>query len=170
MCIFAIWPFAATRLEITTHRNGISRLLYKETKHSKPQHQSCNDTSHHLHSQQNTQNLSIRAVMILLIISIHVLWSSSILFLECGCMLYFYPVYFQGLVRGDFKTQPPVDWGSRPVLGGCHCLEQKKPAGTGRNRWSTGGWVLKSSLMFVCVCRWLHSAQTGCEQPHTPIQ
>ena len=27
-------------------------------------------------------------------------------------------------VRGDFKTQPPVDRRFRPVPGGCHCLEQ----------------------------------------------
>ena len=33
-------------------------------------------------------------------------------------------------IRGDFKTQPPVDRHFRPVLGGCHCLEQQKQAGT----------------------------------------
>ena len=32
--------------------------------------------------------------------------------------------------RGGFKTQPPVDQQFRPVPGGCHCLEQRKPAGT----------------------------------------
>ena len=31
-------------------------------------------------------------------------------------------------LRGDFKTQPPVDRRFRPVLDGCHCLE------TDRNR------------------------------------
>ena len=46
----------------------------------------------------------------------------------------------------DFKTQPPVDRRFRPVPGGCHCLEQWKPGGTGRNRRPTGGWVLKPSL------------------------
>ena len=50
------------------------------------------------------------------------------------------------LFRGGFKTQPPVDRRFRPVPGGCHCLEQLKPGGTGRNRRSTGGWVLKPSL------------------------
>ena len=29
-----------------------------------------------------------------------------------------------GALRGDFKTQPPVDRRFRPVPGGCHCLEQ----------------------------------------------
>ena len=33
-------------------------------------------------------------------------------------------------LRGGFKTQPPVDRRFRPVPGGCHCLEQKKPGGT----------------------------------------
>ena len=28
------------------------------------------------------------------------------------------------LLRGGFKTQPPVDRRFRPVPGGCHCLEQ----------------------------------------------
>ena len=32
--------------------------------------------------------------------------------------------------RGDFKTQPPVDRWFHLVSGGCHCLEQWKPAGT----------------------------------------
>ena len=27
-------------------------------------------------------------------------------------------------LRGDFKTQPPVDCRFRPVSGSCHCLEQ----------------------------------------------
>ena len=53
--------------------------------------------------------------------------------------------------RGGFKTQPPVDRRFRPVPGGCHCLEQKKPGGTGRNRRSTGGWVLKPSLSHLIV-------------------
>ena len=28
------------------------------------------------------------------------------------------------IVRGGFKTQPPVDQRFRPVPGGCHCLDQ----------------------------------------------
>ena len=49
-------------------------------------------------------------------------------------------------LRGGFKTQPPVDRRFRPVPRGCHCLEQYKPGGTGRNRQSTGGWVVKPPL------------------------
>ena len=50
-------------------------------------------------------------------------------------------------VRDDFKTQPPVDCRFRPVLGGFYCSKQWQPLRTGRNRRSTGGWVLKSPLM-----------------------
>ena len=51
-------------------------------------------------------------------------------------------------LSGDFKTQLPVDWQFRSVLGGCYCLEQQKPAGTGRNHWSTGGWVWSRPLKY----------------------
>ena len=64
-----------------------------------------------------------------------------------------FPPFFKVLIllvseilRGGFKTQPPVDRRFRPVPGGCHRLELKKPGGTGRNRRSTGGWDLKTSL------------------------
>ena len=39
---------------------------------------------------------------------------------------------FSRYLRGDFKTQPPIDMRFRLVPGGCHRLEQKKPVGTGR--------------------------------------
>ena len=39
----------------------------------------------------------------------------------CACL---YLLLFAHTLRGGFKTQPPVDRRFRPVLGGCHCLEQ----------------------------------------------
>ena len=44
----------------------------------------------------------------------------------------------QHLVRGNFKTQPPMYWRFHPVPNSCHCLKEYKSAGTAR--------VLKSSL------------------------
>ena len=48
--------------------------------------------------------------------------------------------------RDGLKTQPPVDRRFRPVLGGFYRSKQWQPPGTGRNRRSTGGWVLKPPL------------------------
>ena len=57
-----------------------------------------------------------------------------------------------GVARGGFKTQPPVDRRFRPVPPGCYCSKQWQPQGTGRNRQSTGGWVLKPPLgKIYCV-------------------
>ena len=50
------------------------------------------------------------------------------------------------LFRGGFKTQPPVDRRFRPVPPGFYCSELWQPPRTGRNRRSTGGWVLKPPL------------------------
>ena len=49
-------------------------------------------------------------------------------------------------IRDGFKTQPPVDRRFRPVPPGFYCSKQWQPPGTGRNRRSTGGWVLKPPL------------------------
>ena len=51
-------------------------------------------------------------------------------------------------LRDDFKTQPPVDRLFRPVPvpTGFYCSKQWQPPGSGQNRRSTGGWVLKSPL------------------------
>ena len=49
-------------------------------------------------------------------------------------------------VRDGFKTQPPGDRWFRPVLAGFYCSKQWQPPRTGRNRRSTGGWVLKPPL------------------------
>ena len=54
-------------------------------------------------------------------------------------------VHYQ-FVRDGFKTQPPVDRQFRPVPASFYCSKQWQPPGTGRNRWSTGGWVLKPPL------------------------
>ena len=40
------------------------------------------------------------------------------------CLYNLFPAYISSLLRGGFKTQPSVDRRFRPVLGGCHCLEQ----------------------------------------------
>ena len=50
------------------------------------------------------------------------------------------------LLRDGFKTQPLVDRRFRPVPSGFYCSKQWQPPGTGRNRRSTSGWVLKSPL------------------------
>ena len=42
------------------------------------------------------------------------IWVQSVLHLPCSWLL----------IRGGFKTQPPVKRRFRPVLGGCNCLEQ----------------------------------------------
>ena len=52
-------------------------------------------------------------------------------------------------LRDDFKTQPPVDRRFRPVRAGSYCSKQWQPPRTGRNRRSTGGWVLKPPLTAV---------------------
>ena len=56
-------------------------------------------------------------------------------------------------LRDGFKTQPPVDRRFRPVPTSSYCSKQWKPPGTGRNRRSTGGWVLKSHLTSAIVLR-----------------
>ena len=50
------------------------------------------------------------------------------------------------VIRDGFKTQPPVDRRFRPVPPSFCCSKQWQPPGTGRNRRSTGGWVLKPPL------------------------
>ena len=50
-------------------------------------------------------------------------------------------------VRDGFKTQPPVDRRFRPVPPCFYCSKQWQSPGTGRNRRSTGGWVLKPPLI-----------------------
>ena len=57
-------------------------------------------------------------------------------------------IYFKWL-RDGFKTQPPVDRGFRPVPPSFYCSKQWQLPGTGRNRRSTGGWVLKSPLIWI---------------------
>ena len=49
-------------------------------------------------------------------------------------------------LRDGFKTQPPVDRRFSPVPAGFYCSKQWQPPGTGQNRRSTGGWVLKPPL------------------------
>ena len=66
-------------------------------------------------------------------------------------------------LRDDFKTQPPVDRRFRPVPGGFYCLEQKQPPGTGRNRRSTGGWVLKPPLTDFIICDSVLSENASCK-------
>ena len=51
-------------------------------------------------------------------------------------------------LRDGFKTQPAVGRRFRPVPPGFYCCKQWQPPGTGRNRWSTGGWVLKPPLSY----------------------
>ena len=53
-----------------------------------------------------------------------------------------------GYLRGGFKTQPPVDRRFHPVPPGFYCSKQCQPPGTGRNRRSTGGCVLKPPLRY----------------------
>ena len=60
-------------------------------------------------------------------------------------VLHFTLIKYQ--LRDGFKTQPPVDRRFRPVSPGFHCSKQWQPPGTGRNRRSTGGWVLKPPLI-----------------------
>ena len=55
------------------------------------------------------------------------------------------------ILRDGFKTQPPVDRRFRPVPPGFYCSKQWQPPGTGRNRRSPGGWVLKSPLTWCCI-------------------
>ena len=50
-------------------------------------------------------------------------------------------------VRDGFKTQLPVDRRFRPVPAGFYCSKQWQLLGTGRNRRSTGSWVLKLPLI-----------------------
>ena len=57
----------------------------------------------------------------------------------------------QVYIRNGFKTQPSVDRRFRPVPPGSYCSKQWQPPGTGRNRWSTGGWVLKPPLSVYCL-------------------
>ena len=56
-----------------------------------------------------------------------------------------------GILRDDFKTQTPVDRRFRSFLAGFYCSKQWQPLGTGRNRQSAGGWVLKSLIMKGCT-------------------
>ena len=54
---------------------------------------------------------------------------SRLIWLSLNVYLFIYfvvvgVVTFCFSIRGGFKTQPPVDRRFRPVLGGCHCLEQ----------------------------------------------
>ena len=49
-------------------------------------------------------------------------------------------------LRAGFKTQPLVNRRFRPVTAGFYCSKQGQPPRTGRNRRSTGGWVLKPPL------------------------
>ena len=66
-------------------------------------------------------------------------------------------------VRDGFKTQPPVDRRFRPVPPGFYCSKQWQPPRTGRNRRSTGGWVLKPplslfnsiSISWACCLHWV---------------
>ena len=53
------------------------------------------------------------------------------------------------MVRADFKTQPSVDRRFRPVPAGFCCSKQWQLPVNGRNRRSTGGWVLKPPLSNV---------------------
>ena len=53
--------------------------------------------------------------------------------------------------RDCFKTQPPVDPRFCPVPVGFYSSKQWQPPGTGRNRRSTGGWILKPSLSLFII-------------------
>ena len=55
-------------------------------------------------------------------------------------------IYKLKSVRGDFKTQPPADRRFCSFPPGFYCSKQWQPSWTGRNRRSTGGWVLKPPL------------------------
>ena len=62
------------------------------------------------------------------------------------------------MVRGNFKTQLPVDRRFRLVPGGYHCLEQKKPTGTAgqlpANRRPTGGCFEAILNRFLSKSSW----------------
>ena len=61
-----------------------------------------------------------------------------------------YTCTYSYMIRDGFKTLPPVDRRFCPVPPGLYCSKQWQPPGTGRNRRSTGGWVLKPPLSIFC--------------------
>ena len=53
-------------------------------------------------------------------------------------------------LRGDFKTQPPVDRRFRPALDGCHCLETDRNRTESPANWRLGFEVIpKQSLVNI---------------------
>ena len=61
-------------------------------------------------------------------------------------MIIYFFLYCHVTIRGNFKTQPPVDRWFLLVPATFYSSQQWKPPRTGRNHWSIGIYVLKSLL------------------------